>query len=132
MSQPVIDFIDDFSEVDTLYVGNRDDNYRYVWLNKKPENLERMKAIYGWEILGGKHNETALVPPNAVGERVNGDVVLARMPLERWEKLQRLKKRRADAQVTAADDAWKAEVERRGLIPDDSTKRRSEVLTRKE
>ena len=133
MSGPLIDYIEDLDQIDSLYVGNKDDeNYHYCWLNKKPENLERMKAIYGYEILGSKHADgTALVPPNAVGERVNGDLVLARIPRERWEKLQALKKRKSENQVNAANEAWKEQVAQSGLIPDDTTKHTSEVLKRK-
>ena len=125
MSKPLIDLQEEFPDLDSFHVSNKDDNYYYCWLNKKPEHLERNKAMFGYEILGSKHTENALVPPNAVGERVLGDVVLARMPRERYERLQRLRKLKAANQVTAANEAWKDEAAKSGLIPEDTTKSES-------
>jgi len=128
MARPLIDLVEELENIDPFHVANKEDGYYYCWLNKKPENIQRMKDIFGYEILGAKHNENALSPPNAVGERVYGDVILARMPKERYEKLMRLKKRKAENQVNAANDAWKDKAERSGLLVEDSTKRTSEIF----
>ena len=134
-TRPLIDLIDEeefpLEVYDELYVSNKDSDYHYAWLHKKPDNLERMKAIFGWEILGSQHDEVALVPPNALGERVHGDVVLARMPRERYEKLQRIKQRRSADALLSASEEWKAAVENAGLKADDSTTIDTRVLNRK-
>jgi len=129
MSKPMIDVIEDFPGIpDQFHVANPDSNYYYCWINAKPDNVEKMKSIWGYEVVGSGHKEGALVPPNAAGERKIGDVVLARMPRERYEKIMRLKKRKAEAQIAAATDAWKDSVASTGLKVDDTTKRTSEVF----
>lgn len=121
--KPFIDVEDNPFNVDQFHVASKDDEYKYVWANKKPENIEKMKAIWGWEVVGGKHQESALVPPNAAGERVNGDTILMRMPIKRWEKIQKFKDEKRNAQITAANEAWRADAERAGLLTEDTTKR---------
>lgn len=128
MAKPMIDVLDEFTEVDQFHVANADPAYYYCWLNAKPDNVEKMKSIWGYEIIGAGSKEGALVPPNAAGERKIGDVILARMPRERYEKIMKLKKRKAEAQIAAATDAWKSETERTGLKIDDTTKRTSEIF----
>lgn len=130
-ARPMIDVMDEFPDVDQFHVANPDPNYYYCWLNAKPDNLERMKNIFGYEIVAAKHKEGALVPPNAAGERKLGDVVLARMPRERYEKLMAMKKRRAESQMSAANEAWRDATEKAGLITEDTTRRTTEVLREK-
>lgn len=121
--RPLIDVTENPFDVDQFHVGQKDKDYAYIWANKKPDNLEKMKAIWGWEVVGTKASETALVPPNAAGERVNGDVILMRMPIERYNKIQKLKADRAANMAGAANDRFKEEAERGGLLVDDTTKR---------
>lgn len=121
--KPLIDIQDNPFEVDNFHVGAKDKEYAYVWANKKPDNVEKMKAIWGWETVNDKGGETALVPPNAAGERVNGDTLLMRMPIERYEHIQKLKAKRAQAMSGAANERFKEEAERAGVPVDDVTKR---------
>lgn len=122
-NKPFIDILEEYPDVDQFEVFKKDENYHYVWANKKPDNVERMKNIFGYEVVGPKSNETAMVAPNAAGERVNGDVILMRMPIERYERLQRMKRQRNESRITAANDAWRSEVEKSGLKTSDTTQR---------
>jgi len=133
VNKPLIDLVEDLDQIDQFHVVNKEkdddgEEHYYCWLNKKPENLERMKAIYGYEILGAKHKESALVPPNAVGERVNGDLVLARLTHARYEKLMAMKERKNANRIASANENWKGMAESAGLKVDDSTKQLSETL----
>lgn len=113
---PLIDRMEDLPDgVDTFYVADKDPNYYYCWLNAKADNLERARKIWGYEIIGPNHKESALLPPNALGERKAGDVILARMPRERHERIERMKARRAADQVGAAENNWKEQAEKAGL-----------------
>src|SRR6266478_5359317 len=125
---PLIDMMERMPNIDMFYITNKDPNYHYCWLNTKPENIERAKAIWGWEVLGEDHKENALVPPNAAGERKLGDVVLARMPMERWERIQRIRDRQNKEAITRANDAWRDEVEKSGIQTQDTTKVQAEVV----
>jgi len=127
-SRPLIDVLDDFPELDRFHVSNPDPGYRYVWLNAKADNLERMKMIYGYEIVGAKHKEGSIIPPNPAGERKNGDVVLARIPKERYEKIQKIKKQRAENQVGSADEAWTEKVKETGMKVENSTVVKTEEI----
>lgn len=121
--RPLIDLQDDdLPNIDQFYVSEKDPGFHYTWLNKKADNIERMKMLYGFEIIGAKHDEVALAPPNAAGERVVGDLVLARIPKERYEKLQRLRGQRNASRLTTANEEWKEKAAQSGLIPEDSTK----------
>ena len=120
--RPLIDVIDELpSGVDQFYVADKDDAYYYSWINKKPDNLERMKTIWGYEVVAGKHKESALAPPNSAGEHVNGDLILCRMPRARYEKIALLKKNKANSQVQRASEEWKTEATKAGLLVEDST-----------
>lgn len=131
MSRPLIDLVEDLDQIDPFYVANKDEEYMYCWLNKKPENVQKMKDIFGYEVIGSKHTEGALVPPNPAGERVHGDVVLARISRERWEKIQAMKKRRAESQITAANDNWRQQAEKSGLFSFDQTRHETAEFTSK-
>lgn len=122
MTTPFIDVREDFENVDPFYVGNQDPNYYYCWLNKKPENLERRK-LEGYEIVTSTEGESALAPPDALHERKIGDVVLARMPRERYERLVARAKQRADEQVGSANEAAQEAIAKLGFQTEDTTKR---------
>ena len=126
-SIPFIDVVEEFPHVDRFHVANRDEEYYYCWLRNKPDNLEQARTVWGYEILGAKHQESALVAPNSVGERVMSDVVLARMPRERHEKIVRMKQRAADAAVGRATDTFRETVEKGGMEVLDETKIESRV-----
>ena len=87
--------------------------------------------LYGYEVVGEKDKANALVPPNAVGERVNGDVILARISNARYEKIQRLRKAKAAAQIEIANEQFKQAATDSGLPVDESTRITSEVLRKK-
>lgn len=114
MGTPMIDVRDEFEDVDPFYVGNKDDNFYYCWVNKKPENIERRK-LEGYEAVTDTDKANALTKPNAIGERVLGDVVLMRMPRERYERLQRRLKERIQNQLDAANEAKSKEIEDKGF-----------------
>ena len=131
MSRPLIEVMDELPGVDQFYVANKDDDYHYIWMNKKADNIERMKMLYGYEIVGDKDKASALVPPNAVGERVNGDVILARIPKARYEKIQKLRKQKAAAQIEIANEQFKQAATDAGFPVDETTNVTSEVLRKK-
>ena len=117
MTRPLIDLVEDSlpNGVDAFHVAGKDPGYYYCWLNAKQENLQRARDVWGYEILGPQHSEAALTMPTALGERKIGDVVLARMPRERYEKILRLKERAAEAQITAATEQWKDAAQKAGF-----------------
>lgn len=129
MSRPLIDLIDNLDDIDNFHVANKDTEFYYCWLNKNPDNLQKMKDIWGYEILGAKHTESALVPPSPTGERVFGDVVLARMPRERYERIMQLKKRRTESREFTANEQWKQETNKAGLAVEDDTDISTQEIT---
>lgn len=121
MATPLIDVKEEFGEgIDPFYVGNKSDDFYYLWANKKPENLQRRK-IEGYEVVTGKVGENALVEPNAVGERVMGDVILMRMPRERHEKLVKRHFEKSRAQLDSANDNAREQIEKSGMQVEDTT-----------
>lgn len=125
MGTPFIDVQDEFEGVDPFYVGNQDPNFYYAWINKKPENVERRK-LEGYEIVNSLEGESALAPPDALKERRIGDVVLMRMPRERYERILRRNQERADKQLGSANEAAQEAINKLGFAVDETTKR--EVL----
>lgn len=114
---PLVDMLDDEGggQIDPTTVFNKDPNFYYCWLSTEPRRLEYNKAVYGFELVGVKDKESAFSPPNALGERRLGDVVLAKIPMERYERVAaRQRKRTLDA-MAAANEAWKAAVEGAGM-----------------
>lgn len=117
---PFVDVRDEYEDVDTFHVGNKDPNYYYCWVNKKPENMERRK-LEGYEVVTAKDGENALTRPNPVGERVIGDLVLMRMPRERHDRLQKRRAEQNDRQLAAANDAAREQIEKAGFEVEDTT-----------
>ena len=125
MATPFIDVQDEFPEVDSFYVGDKDENYYYAWVNKKPENVERRK-LEGYETVAakdGEKGENTLVRPNAAGERVMGDVVLMRMPRERHEALLRRRRQKSAAQLDTANATKAEQIRSKGMETEDTTRR---------
>lgn len=81
---------------DTLGITGRDPNKAYRWLRKQDTNIA-MAEHRGWEINRGGKERSVLSPHSGVqrkGTDVDstvsvGDLVLASMPRERYEQLQK-------------------------------------------
>jgi hypothetical protein len=78
---------------DRFHVPDADPNFQYRWLNTREENLVEACNYIGWELVHGP-SENPLDPmagqstdsPHGGVTRTRGDVVLARMPKEKFER----------------------------------------------
>jgi hypothetical protein len=114
---PLVDMLEleGSSQIDPTTVFNKDPNFYYCWISATPQRLEYNKAVYGYELVGLKDKESVFSPPNALGERRLGDVVLAKMPMERYERIMKRQRARTLDGMAAANEAWKAAVEGAGM-----------------
>lgn len=77
-------------DLDIHYVGNKDPNFVYRWLNTHKQNLETKKAR-GWEIVQDKNIKTLSGSDGSTHQI--GDLILARMPREKYERMMEEKRR---------------------------------------
>jgi hypothetical protein len=93
-------------EIDIHHVEGGDPNFVYRWLNTQKQNLET-KKIRGWEVdssgkvktLSGSEDSTHRV----------GDLILARMPKEKYEKMMREKKELGEGRRKIIKDRFREE-----------------------
>ena len=99
-------------DLDIHFVGNKDPNFVYRWLNTHKQNLET-KKIRGWEIVQDKSIKTL----DGSGESTHkiGDLILARMPKGKYEKMVAERKRLGDERRKVVKRRFREEAEIEGV-----------------
>ncbi len=93
-------------ELDVLDVRGKDPKFSYRWLNTHKQNLETKKAR-GWEVVNDPKIKTLSGTPDSTHHI--GDMVLARMPKERYDKMMKSKKETGDARRKRAKEEFREE-----------------------
>lgn len=100
-------------EPDLQQVYNRDPAFRYRWTHKNGVNVARKKLL-GYEVCTGQSGEHL----GAVGPLANGqgtalelaDMVLMRIPVELYERRERMRAERAHKRERAVDTLLAKEI----------------------
>lgn len=104
-----------------LEVSNSDPNYRYCWVNSSLYGrFVKMKLAEGWEVVQGDMQEAVeLKGMGADTTRRLGDVILMRIQLDRYRRLQRASKARRESQNLAVEGSLRQTAEKyadRGVV----------------
>jgi len=100
-------------ELDVLDVQGKDPKFAYRWLNTHKQNLA-MKKARGWEVVSDSKIKTFSGTSDSTHHI--GDMILARMPKERYEKMMRAKKEIGEARRRAQKEEFREEG-RRSRVP---------------
>ena len=100
-------------DLDVHHVEGKDPNFEYRWINTRKENLE-MKKIRGWEVESGKAKIKTL-SGSLDSTHTLGDLILAKMPKEKYEKMMAGKKQLGDERRKIAKARFREEGKQLGV-----------------
>lgn len=102
-------------------VTNKEEGYRYRWVNKDPDNLAKKKAEH-WEYVDST-SDSATAPGVRMGDENNltsvyekRDVVLMRIPEEIAQGRDEYMNKKADSRIAAVTKQTKADLEKEGAV----------------
>jgi len=93
-------------EIDVLDVQGKDPKYSYRWLNTHKQNLATKKAR-GWEVVNDPKIKTFSGTPDSTHQI--GDMVLARMPKEQYEKMMKRKRDLGESRRKSTKEEFREE-----------------------
>jgi len=99
-------------EIDVLDVQGKDPKFSYRWLNTHKQNLATKKAR-GWEVVNDSKIKTLSGTPDSTHHI--GDMVLAKMPKEKYDKMMKEKKELGDSRRKSQKEEFRDEGRRSGV-----------------
>ncbi len=99
-------------DLDVHYVEGKDPSKVYRWLNTKKENLE-MKKVRGWKVCDSKGIKT--LSGSLDTTHTMGDLVLAEMPKEKYDKMMREKRELGDQRRKLVKGRFREEGKQLGI-----------------